>query len=83
MHQTANKLQSEKIVFNGTIRTRVRPKQIYIEEINKDMVVANLTEEMALNISKWKKKIHLVEPKSWNRGFVVVVVHVFVCVCCG
>ena len=44
-----------------------------METIKKDMLMLHVSEEMALNIAEWKKKIHVVDSKIWDKGFLVVV----------
>jgi len=47
-------------------RKRGRPKQKWMKAIYKlerGTIIVNLTEEMVLNISKWKEMIHVKDPK--------------------
>lgn len=44
-----------------------------MEETKKDLIVVSLTEEVALNIAEWKKRIPIACPKFCNENFVAVV----------
>ena len=43
-------------------------------KIKKDVIVFNLTEEMVLNRSDRKKRIHVANPKNVDEGFIFIVV---------
>ena len=47
--------KSDKMIVNGAVMTRRRPKQTWMEAIKNDKIVVDLIEEMALNRAEWKK----------------------------
>ena len=55
--------KSDKIIDNGAMRTREEPKQIWMEASGKDMLMIPVSEEMILNKTEWKKRIHATDPK--------------------
>ena len=50
-------------------------KRTWMEAIMKDMIVLHVTKKRPLNRAEWKKRIHVANPKMWEKGlqFVVVV----------
>ena len=38
-------------------------------EFKKEMIMLHVTKKMALNNVKWKKMIHVVDPKDLAKGF--------------
>lgn len=55
--------KGDRIIVNGAVRTRDRPKRTWVEAIKKDLKILNSVEEMALNRTEWKKKIHVAYAK--------------------
>lgn len=55
--------RSDKVLINGECRTRSRSKRIWIEDVEKNMIMINLVKEKTLNRTEWKSGIHAVDPK--------------------
>ena len=49
------------------------PKQTWMETIKKDMLMLHISEEITLNKGEYKKRIHVVTVKNWDKDFVIVV----------
>ena len=61
------------IINNVTMRSRERPKRIWMEAIKKDMLILHVTSEMILSRAEWMKRFMQSTP-NWDKSFVVVVV---------
>jgi len=55
--------KSDRIVVSGEARGRGRPKLTWVEVVNKDMRIMNVTEHMVLNRAEWRNMIHVADPK--------------------
>lgn len=53
--------KSNRIAINGVTRYRGRPKQTWWKQLRN---IFHITREMTLNRDKWKKKIHVANPKK-------------------
>ena len=50
------------LIVHGNDKGRDRSKIIWIEIIEKDIIICNLSINFALNRAEWRKQIHVVNP---------------------
>lgn len=67
--------RSTAVILKGDSRSRSRPKRTWIEAIKKDLAFASVREEMALNRSEWKKKIHTADPLIGIKALLLLLLY--------
>lgn len=58
------------MVVGGAIRTRWRPKRMWVEAVGNDMMVCDLANFMTLKRDEWRRRVCVVDPKP--LGFKVL-----------
>lgn len=68
-------MKSNNITTNGNARGRGRSKLTWPKTIKNDLIACSLSDDLALDRLEWRKRIHVADPRKWDKGLVF-------CCCC-